>query len=53
MLGEIESRRRGEQQRMSWMDGNTNSMDMSFECTPRDTERQGIMIDFIFKGLDE
>ena len=41
MLGKIESRRRREQQRMSWMDGNTDSMDMSFECTPRDTERQG------------
>ena len=35
VLGKIESRRRTEQQRMSWMDGNTNSMDMSFERTER------------------
>ena len=33
VLGKIESRRRTEQQRMSWMYGNTNSMDMSFEHT--------------------
>ena len=33
VLGKIESRRRTEQQRMSWMYGNTNSMDMSFERT--------------------
>ena len=29
MLGKIESRRRREWQRMRWLDGNTNSMDMS------------------------
>ena len=29
MLGKIEGRRRREQQRMRWLDGNTNSMDMS------------------------
>ena len=29
MLGTIEGRRRREQQRMSWLDGITDSMDMS------------------------
>ena len=30
MLGKIEGRRRGGQQRMGWLDGITDSMDMSF-----------------------
>jgi len=30
MLGKIESRRRRGQQRMRWLDGITNLMDMSF-----------------------
>ena len=29
MLGKTEGRRRTERQRMSWLDGTTNSMDMS------------------------
>ena len=29
MLGKIEGRRKRGQQRMRWLDGNTNSMDMS------------------------
>ena len=29
MLGKIEGGRRGGQQRMRWLDGSTNSMDMS------------------------
>jgi len=29
MLGKIEGRRRREQQRMRWLDSDTNSMDMS------------------------
>ena len=29
MLGKIEGRRRSEQQRMSWLDGMTDSMDIS------------------------
>ena len=29
MLGKIEGKRRGEQQRMRWLDSNTNAMDMN------------------------
>ena len=30
MLGKIEDRRRRERQKMRWLDGNTDSVDMSF-----------------------
>ena len=38
MLGKIEGSRRREQQRMRWLDGITDSMDMSFEQTLGDGE---------------
>ena len=41
MLGKIEGSRRRGPQRMRWLDGTTNSMDMYLKQTLRDTERQG------------
>ena len=41
MLGKFEGKRRRGQQRMRWLDGITNSMDMEFEQTPGDSEGQG------------
>jgi len=41
MLGKIEGKRRRGQQRMRWLDGITDSVDVSFEQTPEDSEGQG------------
>ena len=40
MLGKIEGRRRREQQRMRWLNGITDTIDM-FEQTPGDSAEQG------------
>ena len=41
MLGKIEGKRRRGCQKTRWLDGITDSMDMSFEQTPGDGEGQG------------
>ena len=41
MLGKIEGKRRRGQQRMRWLDGITDSVDVSFEQTPENSEGQG------------
>ena len=41
MLWKTEGRRRRGQQRMRWLDGITDSMDIEFEQAPGDGERQG------------
>ena len=44
MLGKIEGRRRSGWQRMRVLIGITDSMNMSFEQTLKDSEGQGIMV---------
>ena len=41
MLGKTEGKRRRGRQRMRWLDGIIDSMDMNFEQTPGDSEEQG------------
>ena len=41
MLGKIEGKRKRGQQRMRWLDVITDSVDVSFEQTPEDSEGQG------------
>ena len=44
MLGKIEDRRRRGQQRMRWLDGITDTMDMEFEQTLEVGDEQGSLV---------
>ena len=44
MLGKIEGTRRRGQQRMRWLDGIPDSMDIESEQVPGDSEGQGSLV---------
>ena len=50
MLGKIEGRRRSGWQRMRWLDGITDSMDMAFEQTLGDNKGQGTLMCYSPQG---
>ena len=50
-LGGIEGRRRRGQQRMRWLDGITDSMDVEFEWTPGVGDGQGLKEHIIIQQI--